>query len=40
MLEFMQDERKRDFFGENGKKWAMKFDSKVIWFEMKKLYES
>jgi glycosyltransferase involved in cell wall biosynthesis len=40
MLEFMHDERKRDFFGENGKKWAMNFDSKTIWSEMKKLYES
>lgn len=40
MLEFMQDERKRDCFGENGKKWAMNFDSKLIWSEMRKLYES
>lgn len=40
MLEFMQDKRKRDFFGENGKKWAMNFDSKTIWSEMRKLYES
>lgn len=39
MLEVMQDEG-RYVFGENGKKWALKFDSKVIWSELRLLYES
>jgi glycosyltransferase involved in cell wall biosynthesis len=40
MVELMRDRRKRYFFGNNGKKWAINFDSKIIWKEMKELYES
>jgi glycosyltransferase involved in cell wall biosynthesis len=40
MLEFMLNGSKREFFGENGKIWAKNFDSKVIWSEMRKLYET
>jgi glycosyltransferase involved in cell wall biosynthesis len=40
MMELMHDRRRRDFFGDNGKKWAINFDSNIIWKEMKELYET
>lgn len=40
MLKLMHDKATREKLGGNGKEWAMNFDSKVIWSEMKDLYES
>ncbi|SDZ40589.1 MULTISPECIES: glycosyltransferase family 4 protein [Rhodonellum] len=39
MLSLMLNEKERRRLGENGKEWAKLFDSKVIWSEMKVLYE-